>query len=304
MIKYLEITSDAEFMKPLILIKKDSSELLVNSSLCLIKGEVGSGKSRLAMNLMVGLSGASDNLGLEYLPCPKDKYVIYVSTEMSRYHLQRRLLHILKEASPDFDERLKFVDFAYVPVDEKVEALREYCKENPPYVIIIDQLGDFVTNVNDVDQSMELVKQLMNGIEKHDCGIIGIIHQNEDAGINSKARGHVGSIFEQKVVSSIAIADTAKGFNIQTTKLREGRQVKFSATFDEVTEMLKYTEVMKDEDILSKVTFPCTASELDLKIATLTKMSIPTARNIKKRLVEEGKIKSIKEGKNEIYNIV
>lgn len=302
--KHLVISSDAEFMRPLILIKKDSSELLVNSSLCLIKGEVGSGKSRLAMNLMVGLSGVGDNLGLEYNPCPEDKYVIYISTEMSRYHLQRRLLKVLEESKDGFESRLKFVDFAFVPAEEKITELRELCKEFPPYVIIIDQLGDFVTNINDIEQSTELVKQLMNGIEKYDCGIIGIIHQNEDSGINSKARGHIGSIFEQKVVSSIAISDTAKGFTIQTTKLREGKQIRFNATFDESTEMLKYTEVLKDEDILSKINFPCTASQLDEQVSKITKMSIPTARNIKKRLVEEGKIKSIKEGKNEIYNIV
>lgn len=301
--KRLEITSNEEFMKPLILIKKDSSELLVNSSLCLIKGEVGSGKSRLAMNIMVGFSGVSDDLGLEYKPCPDDKYIIYISTEMSRYHLQRRRKHIIDKTGKDYEERLKFFDFAYVSAADKIKELREVCTEFPPWVIIIDQLGDFVTNVNDIDQSMELVKQLMNGIEKYDCGIIGIIHQNEDSGISSKARGHAGSIFEQKVVSSIAIADTSRGFTIQTTKLREGRQIKIYAVFNEESEMLKYTELIKDEELLNRIKFPCNASDLDNQIATLTKMSVPTARNIKKKLQEEGKIKSVKEGKNEIYSL-
>ena len=44
--KVVHITKECQYMKPLLLIKKDHTELLTNSSLMIIKGEVGSGKRR------------------------------------------------------------------------------------------------------------------------------------------------------------------------------------------------------------------------------------------------------------------
>jgi hypothetical protein len=87
--------------------------------------------------------------------------------------------------------------------------------------------------------------------------------------------------------------------------------LEFFQTFTQEKIQAYYTEYksarikknkFKDEDLLTKINFPCNASALDNQIATITKMSIPTARNIKRRLQEEGKIKATKEGKNEIFS--
>lgn len=297
---YLEIKEDSEFMKPVILIKKDHSELLTNSSLCLIKGETGSGKSRLAMNIMVGLSGNPDDLELEYEPCPDGKYVIYLSTEMSRYHLQRRLLKVLEQCPPEYKNKLKFFDLVNSDVATKFEDLTTICKEYPPYVIIIDQLGDFVNNINEIADANKLVSHLMNGLERHDCAVIGILHQNEDSGLQTKARGHIGSVLEQKVVSSIAIADRSGYFLIETTKLREGKQLKIRAVFNEQTEML---QSQVQEDLLPKIKFPCTASEFDEQLMNLTNKSENTVKKIRKDWERKERIKSQKEGKEFIFTL-
>ena len=292
------ISNNDEYMKPVILIKKDKSELLTNSSLCLIKGETGSGKSRLAMNIMVGLSGVDESLDFQYAKCPEDKHVVYISTEMSRYHLQKRLKAILAKTGLEYEKNLRFVDF--MGIDDKIGELKQLCEELNPYIIIIDQIGDFVLNINDIEQCIKLVNQLANGLEKNDCAIIGILHQNEDSGINSKARGHLGSILEQKVVSSIAISANSSGFNIKTTKLREGIPIQMNAEFDEETEMLK----IKNKDntsIVDKLTLPCNASDLDSQICKLTSKAITTARSIKKDLLNKGVLVVEKEGKFEVF---
>ena len=282
---YLEITKNSEFMKPVILIKKDGSELLTNSSLCLIKGETGSGKSRLAMNFMVGLSGVSDDLELEYAPCPEEKTVVYISTEMSRYHLQRRYLKVLSHCPKEYENKLKFFDFN--GSSDLLADLKEVAKHTNPYVIIIDQLGDFLSNINDIEQSTLLIKELMNGLEKYDCAIIGILHQNEDSGLQTKARGHIGSLLEQKVVSSIAIADRRDYFVIETTKLREGKPLKIYAVFNEETEMLSKKT---NENLLERISFPCTASEFDNQLMKLTNRSANTAKKIRQTWEQENKI--------------
>lgn len=290
-------------MKPVILIHKDNTELLTNSSLCLIKGEVGSGKSRLAMNIMVGLSGVSDNLGLEYIPCPIDLHVIYVSTEMSKYHLGLRYSKIINSTSIEYRDKLKFLDMCMLSIDDKFKDLKEACALFKPYVLIIDQLADFVNNVNDIEQANNLVKKLMEIMELYDCAIIGILHQNEDSGITTKARGHIGSVAEQKVVSSIAIAANSYGFKIQTTKLREGKQLRIDATFDESTGMLTQKDPkVKFDYLLTHLKFPSNASDLDNQIAKLINKSVATARNLKKEMLDENLIVSTKDGKSEVYN--
>ena len=294
---YLEITKDSQFMKPVILIKKENAELLTNSSLCLVKGETGSGKSRLAMNFMVGLSGNPDDLDFEYQPCPDGRCVVYISTEMSRYHLQRRYLKVLDQCPPNYENKLKFFDIC--GSNNKLSDLKEIARNTNPYVIIIDQLGDFVDNINDIDQCVSLIKELMNGIEKYDCAIIGILHQNEDSGLHTKARGHIGSLLEQKVVSSIAIADRRDYFAIETTKLREGKPLGMKAVFNESTEMLA---LKQNSNIIDQVKFPGSASEIDAQIMSLINRGETTAKKIRLNWEKEKKITSNREGKEVIYS--
>lgn len=297
--KSVRLTKDSKYMKPLLLIKKDNTELLTSSSLMIIKGEVGSGKSRLVMNFMVGFSGNSEDLELDYTPCPKGKHVIYISTEMSRYHLQKRLLKVLEQTSSEYEEQLIFFDAMHL--DDKLSDLEEICKLFPPHVIILDQLGDLVSDVNSITQATDVIKRLSNGLEKYDCGIIGIIHQNEDAGINAKARGHLGSLFEQKVVSSLAISDNSKGYKIKTTKVREGKPINIDAIFNENTSMLKKIDLPTDNDLVSKLILPNNRSSVYEQLKSLTKKtSLTTLKSILNDLISKGYLKEEIKGKSSI----
>lgn len=299
--KVVRLTKDSQYMKPLLLIRKEKTELLTNSSLMIIKGEVGSGKSRLAMNFMVGFSGVNEDLEFEYEPCPKGKHVIYISTEMSRYHLQKRLLKILELTPKDYEEKLVVLDA--MMLDDKLSDLEEICSKFSPHVIIIDQLGDLVSDINNIQQAHEIIKRLSNGIEKYDCGIIGIVHQNEDSGINAKARGHLGSLFEQKVVSSLAISDHSKGFKIKTTKVREGKPINIDAEYNETTSMLRKITIPQDNNLIDLLVTPCNRSNLYEQLKTITKKSSPTTlKEITNDLIKKGLIKESFNGKSSIID--
>ena len=294
------VNENDNFMKPVILIKKDKSELLTNSSLMLIKGEVGSGKSRLAMNMMKGLLLGKEDLNLEYVVCPDDKFVIYFSTEMSKYHLQRRLLKVLEGVPQKDHNKLVFLDACSLKPEEKLLALNEAVQVYPPHVIIIDQLADFVSNINDIEQANQIISKLMNGIEKTDCAIVGIVHQNEDSGINAKARGHLGSVFEQKVVSSIGISDSSKGFKIKTTKLREGKQVEINAVFNEATEMLIEKEKQPLFDV-KDLEFPISRTDLIEKLNKAFDIKERSSANMISKYLEDNILSSYKNGTTTMY---
>lgn len=301
--KVVHITRKSQYMKPLLLIKKDHTELLTNSSLMIIKGEVGSGKSRIAMNFMVGFSGVQEDLEFEYEPCPVGKHVIYISTEMSRYHLQKRLLKILEFTPKEYEDQLVVLDA--MQLDDKLAELEDICKKYPPHVIIIDQLGDLVIDINNLQQATDIIKKLSNGLEKYDCGIIGIVHQNEDAGINAKARGHLGSLFEQKVVSSLAISDHSKGYRIKTTKVREGKPIQIDAVFNEKTSMLKRIVIPKDNDLVTQLKLPCNRTDLYNQLKVLTAKTSPTTlKDITNKLLSEGYIKEEFKGKSSFISLM
>ena len=296
----LEITKSSNYMKPVILIKSNNSEVLTSNSLCLIKGEVGSGKSRLVMNIMVGLSGITEDLNLEYSPCPEGKHVIYLSTEMSPYHLQKRLLKVLSVTGDDYENKLKFFDINGV-TDIKTE-VKNILNKYPPYVIIIDQIGDFVQDINDVKSCKNLSMYLNQIIREYQTSIIVIMHQNEDSGINTKARGHLGSELEQKSVCSIAIANTVKGFKIKTTKMREGINIIMDAEFNQQTEMLKQVIIPSQATVTNSLTFPLDATSLVQAYMKQYNKSESYVRKIIKDQVSKGILTTSKQGKEVYYN--
>ncbi len=295
-----EIVEMDKFITPVILVKKNNSELLCNASMMLIKGEVGSGKSRLTMNLIVGLLTGEEDLHLEYSICPSDKHVIYISTEMSKYHIQRRLLSVMKHIPENMKQNLHFFDA--IDSEDFMVDLQKIIQKYPPYVVIIDQLGDLIPDINDIKASTAIVKRLMNGIGATDSAIIGILHQNEDSGINSKARGHLGSMLEQKVVSSIAISDTAKGFRIKSSKVREGRQLDMHALYNDATEMLIEKMYMTTK-AFEELVFPMSKEELVKEMCEIHECKERKAEEEIKKLIEENKIESYKEGRNVNYKL-
>lgn len=298
----IEIQQNSNYMQPVILIKNNHSEILTTNSLLLVKGEVGSGKSRLLMNIMTGLSGTQEGLNLEYTPCPKDKHVIYFSTEMSPYHLQRRLIKILSLTGNQYSNNLKFFDVnGSAKLKDDIEnVLNKY----PPYVIIIDQVGDMTNNINDLEKTTLLLKYLNELIQKYQCSIIAVVHQNEDAGINAKARGHLGSVLEQKSVCSIAIANNQKGFKIKTTKMREGINLNLDAEFDTQTEMLKQVIIPSQNVVTNSITFPLDATSLVEAYMQQFNKSESYVRKIIKSQVAKGTLIATKKGKSVYYDKV
>jgi RecA-family ATPase len=291
-------------MQPLIVIQNDGSEILTSNSFCLIKGEVGSGKSRLVMNMLVGLLNGEDTLGLTYTPCPPDKKILYFSTEMSKYHLQKRLLKILEQVSQDKEDLLMFWD---LDTPDKLGSVNSACKEFPPYLIIIDQFADFIENINDIGNSTTLLSELNKIIKDYNCSIILIIHQNEDAGINAKARGHLGSFLEQKSVASLAIAQYKHKYKIKSTKLREGKGFDFFVEFDEQTTMfkkvvdIKETEENKKQkylDILIDITFPISMGNfIDVFCKRLDKSESYFRKELLENILKENNLIKYKSGK-------
>jgi len=67
--------------------------------------------------------------------------------------------------------------------------------------LLIDGAADLVTDVNDAAESNDFVATLQ-GMAKHDCPIIGVIHFNPGT---EKVRGHLGSQLERKAETNLRL---------------------------------------------------------------------------------------------------
>jgi hypothetical protein len=253
---------------PLISYKQNI--ISTSTGLTLIKGESGSGKGRLVMNMMVGFSGKEDGLGFEYKQCPQDKHVIYFNTEMSKYELRDRLGSVIAISGMAYDERLVVIDAS--EEEEKWKMLEEVMIDLPPHVVIIDQIGDFCDDINNMIEAKDTIEKVTKLLSKYNCGGIVIMHQNESAGANGKARGHVGSFLEQKVVCSLSISQLSNSYKIKSTKIRSGRSFDLETSFAEETKMLtlanpltkllaKEIKSQSKETWVTAIQMPCTKME-------------------------------------------
>lgn len=298
------ITKDSQFGKPLILISSDDTRLLTNKNMMSIKGETGSGKSRLAMNIMRGFLTGYDAIGFEYLKCPLDKVVVYVNTEMDEYDLQNRLLQILKLCDTQSVEQLVFIDERLS--DDLIKQIDKIAKHYNTHCIIIDQIGDGFNDMNNLQEAKKHTDSLMNIAEKNNTALIILAHQNPNSGINGKINGHGGTLLERKVICSLAICSTSYGFIIKSTKMRHGKPIKIFVEFDQETEMLKLSD-KKDIDyslITNKLILPSPKTDVYKQIETITKLKSPVKQQkILDDLIEMDLVEIIQEGKSKIVNL-
>ncbi len=69
-------------------------------------------------------------------------------------------------------------------------------------VIVIDGIRDLVSNINDPDETTELIEWLEGLILRHQVHVINVLHLNKTDG---NARGHLGSELQNKAQTSIKV---------------------------------------------------------------------------------------------------
>ena len=88
----------------------------------------------------------------------------------------------------------------------KISARRDYLQsvfDEKNALLLLDGFGDFVSNVNDVDECEEFVSWLTAECDRTETAIAGTLHHNPNAQDDQKkGRGHLGSILARKAQSN------------------------------------------------------------------------------------------------------
>ena len=158
----------------------------------------------------------------------EDRCLIHFDTEQGKWHSQRvfkRVLdmndgkdvgcyHTFGLRTVGYKTRLGFIEYY----------LKYKIEKGKVGLVVIDGIADLVSDVNNLEESNNVVQKIMEWTAKFDCHIITVIHSNFGS---SKPTGHLGSLLEKKCESQIELELNTVHTEQVTVKCKRSRGYSF-----------------------------------------------------------------------------
>lgn len=229
-----------------------------SNSIIIIQGKTGSHKSRLAeailTDLLAHINDTDSNVNILSKISSKNLYLLLVDTERN-YHRQLpkaiRNIRINAGLNPNIVNKSIYT-ISLITIERKnrliaiqkliVEIRKNHNKKH--IIILLDVLTDCITDFNRSDETMKLFDDLNKYINKGNCTVIGVIHENPGT---SKARGHAGSESSNKASTVLRIEnndmDGISHIKVTCIKSRESKsQQIIHYEFDNITQSLRLSK--------------------------------------------------------------
>lgn len=190
----VDLTKEISKPVPVLRDPRDNTSLwATEGNLIMVAGEA---KARKTFNVKF--------LVYTYLLQNANGACIWVDTEQSEYHIGlafKAVQEVMGWEPRKNHERLTMVSFLGLPKRERLNMLSQMMAEVSPGLLVIDNIGHLVTNINDPEQSDTLVTMFDRFKKENQHSVIlGVLHTNEGSSklsTDPKMRGHVGSDMEQ-----------------------------------------------------------------------------------------------------------
>ena len=196
-------------------------------NISLIKGEEKARKSFLkSIILASSIGGQTNNYNCDLIKGHnlQDKWILDLDGEQDEYYTWINGIRIPKMvgALPDNYQVKKLREYTPYQRNQYLEWIfKESEYRNNLGIVSIDGYVDFVKNFNDQDESSVFTQSLMTYSSEAKCHITGILHLNPGT---TKARGHLGTILQQKCESVVTITDQG---NTSLVNCQRARGTKF-----------------------------------------------------------------------------
>ncbi|MDB4407477.1 hypothetical protein OAE98_03460 [Akkermansiaceae bacterium] len=143
--------------------------------------------------------------------------VIHIDTEQSRFDADALVRRSIKRSGIDESPPSWLQSYSLADVDIAVRRaslpiLIEQAKEQHGgiFSILIDGVGDFLTDPNDPTLSFGLVDELQQLAIENDCVVITVLHENPNSEYG-KTRGHLGSHLSRKAETNLRLTKDKHG---------------------------------------------------------------------------------------------
>lgn len=201
-------------------------------NISMIKGEEKARKSWLKSLILGCVLEGNSNLYSKDIKGHdlRDKYVIDIDTEQDKYYNWLSANRIPKMVGNP--QNIKIPD-NYVSInlrEHSSKIRREYLKwlfleseyRNKLGLVSIDGYVDMLDNFNDLVECVEFTQDLMSYSTISNSHITGVLHLNPG---QDKARGHLGTILQQKCETVVIIKDTGDS-SLVTCQRGRGKKFK------------------------------------------------------------------------------
>lgn len=168
--------------------------LIARSNLHTLKGTKKVGKSAAGLALIVAaLKGEFIGIKANH----EKTAVLWIDTEQDKNTLRQKARAVLSMAGLETaPEWLKIVTLrGYGSPADALAASLQAIAENKADFVFLDGVVDLCESFNDEEKSRAALHQLEAAAEQYGAAILGLIHTNK---YNDEARGHLGTIIEQK----------------------------------------------------------------------------------------------------------
>ena len=91
-------------------------------------------------------------------------------------------------------------------------------------LVVIDGIADLVTDVNNLEESSEIVQKVMEWTAVYNCHIVTVIHSNHGS---EKPTGHLGSFLEKKTETQIQLERDENKLGAITVSCKRSRNTPF-----------------------------------------------------------------------------
>jgi hypothetical protein len=194
--------------------------LATNGNIMNIQAGVKVGKSAAVDAIMAAqMSGGFmeiDTFGFKALN-EHGHAVIHIDTEQSRFDADALVRRSIKRSGIDGIPPSWLQSYSLADVDIAVRRaslpfLLEQAKEQHGgiFSILIDGIGDFLTDPNDPTLSFGLVDELQQLAIGNDCVVITVLHENPNSEYG-KTRGHLGSQLSRKAETNLRLSKDKDG---------------------------------------------------------------------------------------------
>lgn len=202
------VTPNGHFADEEFLLRANGQPCFPRKDLTNISGQAKSGKTNLiAMLLACCTTQAEERRVLNMERIQKEPLkVMWIDTEQSQKSTQNilknrigKMLKVEEDQSSDFPEELFFVfNLRPAMIEDRYDLLAEAVEAYQPDIVVIDNIRDFVKDINDGVQAQTLIEGLMHMAEHYNCNITTVIHQNRSSD-NRGLRGWLGTELMNKV---------------------------------------------------------------------------------------------------------
>lgn len=213
-IPYLSLNEGEDEKIEFLFTYKGEHQLIARGNLQLIKGKEKTGKSAMGIALIVAALGGSF---LQIQPNGVHR-VLWVDTEQDKQTLRERVRAALSMANmDDLGESVSIVTLKGENIEDRLTITIDAIKEQHPDFVFIDGAVDLCEDFNDNKSSRNVVEALLKATEQHNVAILCVVHTNKG---DNEARGHLGTILQQKCSEVYEVAKDGDTATVKQDKSR------------------------------------------------------------------------------------